>query len=196
MRAHEPEADDWAAEVEAALNPHGIARRPPPQLVLDVEQAGFQPRALRLRRRALATRALRREGSCRPRGTGRCASRDPVQGVPLGEFLIGYVNGHHEKAPGPVVPGDSQGRPVQAGLAAARRGAGLLRPRAQRQLHGRARVEAARRRVLEFHGRKCRSDPGARSGEFSPCHPRLAGRARRRTRPRRASALPRRKAEA
>jgi deferrochelatase/peroxidase EfeB len=44
----------------------------------------------------------------------------PVQGVPLGEFLIGYLNGHHEKAPGPVVPGDIKGepdlRPEQAGL--------------------------------------------------------------------------------
>jgi deferrochelatase/peroxidase EfeB len=33
----------------------------------------------------------------------RPAAQDPVQGVPLGEFLIGYTNGHHEKAPGPVV---------------------------------------------------------------------------------------------
>jgi len=44
----------------------------------------------------------------------------PVQGVPLGEFLIGYRNGHHEKAPGPVVPGDSPDRPTlkpqEAGL--------------------------------------------------------------------------------
>ena len=37
---------------------------------------------------------------------------DPVQGVPLGEFLIGYINGHHEKAPGPVVAdcADREGR--------------------------------------------------------------------------------------
>jgi deferrochelatase/peroxidase EfeB len=28
---------------------------------------------------------------------------DPVQGVPLGEFLIGHINGHQEPAPGPVV---------------------------------------------------------------------------------------------
>jgi Dyp-type peroxidase family len=34
---------------------------------------------------------------------GKPAKRDPVQGVPLGEFLFGYVNGHHEKAPGPLV---------------------------------------------------------------------------------------------
>jgi deferrochelatase/peroxidase EfeB len=45
---------------------------------------------------------------------------DPIQGVPLGEFLMGYVNGHGEYAPGPVVPGDHNGekdpRPVDAGL--------------------------------------------------------------------------------
>ncbi|HUE84896.1 MAG TPA: hypothetical protein VMO26_02355 [Vicinamibacterales bacterium] len=45
---------------------------------------------------------------------------DPIHGVPLGEFLMGYVNGHGEKAPGPVVPGDLNGtkdpRPVNAGL--------------------------------------------------------------------------------
>lgn len=31
---------------------------------------------------------------------------DPVQGVALGDILLGYVNAHHEIAPGPVVPGD------------------------------------------------------------------------------------------
>lgn len=43
-----------------------------------------------------------------------------VQGVALGEFLIGYFNGHHEKAPGPVVPGELPDRPAlkprEAGL--------------------------------------------------------------------------------
>jgi Dyp-type peroxidase family len=37
-----------------------------------------------------------------------------VQGVPLGEFLIGYIDGHHEKAPGPVVADDPVAR--DAGL--------------------------------------------------------------------------------
>ncbi|MBY5539291.1 hypothetical protein HFO60_04385 [Rhizobium leguminosarum] len=43
-----------------------------------------------------------------------------VQGVPLGEFLVGYLNGHHEISPGPVVPGISPSRqtldPEGAGL--------------------------------------------------------------------------------
>ena len=41
----------------------------------------------------------------------RVTQPDPVQGVPLGEVLLGYVNGHHEIAPGPVVPGDQAGPP-------------------------------------------------------------------------------------
>jgi Dyp-type peroxidase family len=41
--------------------------------------------------------------------------------VPLGEFLIGYLNGHHEKAPGPVAPGigvtgEEDHRPSEANL--------------------------------------------------------------------------------
>lgn len=44
----------------------------------------------------------------------------PIHGVPLGEFLIGYENGHREFAPGPVVPGNVVGkfdpRPEDAGL--------------------------------------------------------------------------------
>jgi deferrochelatase/peroxidase EfeB len=45
---------------------------------------------------------------------------DPIHGVPLGEILMGYMNGHGENAPGPVVPGDLNGvkdpRPLSAGL--------------------------------------------------------------------------------
>lgn len=45
---------------------------------------------------------------------------DPVNGAPLGEFVMGYENGHQEIAPGPVVPGIINGkadlRPSQAGL--------------------------------------------------------------------------------
>lgn len=45
---------------------------------------------------------------------------DRIHGVPLGDFLMGYVNSHGEKAPGPVVPGDVGGaadpRPLQAQL--------------------------------------------------------------------------------
>ncbi|HVF83317.1 MAG TPA: hypothetical protein VM913_03990 [Sphingomicrobium sp.] len=41
---------------------------------------------------------------------------DPIHGVPLGEILFGYTNGHNEPAPGPVVPADDRGRPQAAKL--------------------------------------------------------------------------------
>ena len=47
---------------------------------------------------------------------GAPAKQDPVQGVPLGEILLGHINGHHEKAPGPVA-GESDAT-HQAGLPA------------------------------------------------------------------------------
>lgn len=34
---------------------------------------------------------------------GSKMQRDPVHGIPLGEILLGHVNGHHEKAPAPMV---------------------------------------------------------------------------------------------
>jgi Dyp-type peroxidase family len=38
------------------------------------------------------------------------AKRDPWHGVPLGEILLGHTNGHHEKAPGPIVPDCAKSR--------------------------------------------------------------------------------------
>jgi deferrochelatase/peroxidase EfeB len=48
---------------------------------------------------------------------GKPVARNPANGVPLGEILIGHPNGHREKAPGPIVPADPAGRPAAAGLA-------------------------------------------------------------------------------
>jgi deferrochelatase/peroxidase EfeB len=53
----------------------------------------------------------------------KAATQDPVQGVPLGEFLIGYTNGHHEKAPGPMVKDCPTSR--AAGLLAASQAEGF-----------------------------------------------------------------------
>jgi deferrochelatase/peroxidase EfeB len=43
--------------------------------------------------------------------------------VPLGEFMFGYINGHHEKAPGPVVGESDPAR--QAGLPASEKAEGF-----------------------------------------------------------------------
>jgi Dyp-type peroxidase family len=109
--ATEAAADAWAQAVEAALLEHQvkIVHRLP--LVLDVEHAslisrehfGFadgisQPQPY-------DAQAVTLEGKPVP--------SDGANSVPLGEFLIGHLNGHREKAPGPVTP-DS---PRSAGLA-------------------------------------------------------------------------------
>ena len=44
---------------------------------------------------------------------GNPAPKDAVNSVPLGEFLIGHLNGHHENAPGPFTP---QGPAADASL--------------------------------------------------------------------------------
>lgn len=50
--------------------------------------------------------------------------KDPWNGVPLGEVLMGHENGHHEIALGPVVADSDEGR--AAGLSAHPRGEGFL----------------------------------------------------------------------
>jgi Dyp-type peroxidase family len=47
---------------------------------------------------------------------GEVATRDPWHGVPLGEILLGHTNAHGEKAPGPVVRDDPEGRARALGL--------------------------------------------------------------------------------
>jgi Dyp-type peroxidase family len=54
---------------------------------------------------------------------GQPAKQDPVQGVPLGEFMFGHINGHQEKAPGPVVAGSDAAR--KAGLLASENAEGF-----------------------------------------------------------------------
>ena len=114
----EATADVLAVEVEDALRPHGVAVVHRLGLVLDVEAGGIsrehfgfadglsQPAPFD------AGGAVMLEGKAVTQG-------DKVQGVPLGEFLVGYVNGHRETAPGPVVPGEDpflSARLTQAGL--------------------------------------------------------------------------------
>ena len=47
---------------------------------------------------------------------GTPVKRDDWHSVPLGEILLGHTNGHHEKAPGPMVPDDDAGKARAAGL--------------------------------------------------------------------------------
>ncbi len=111
---NEVDADIWTADVESALQPHGIEIVHRLPLVLDVEGHGISREHFGFAD-GLSQPAPYDDGGAVTIG-GAPAPKDAVQGVPLGEFLIGYTNGHHEKARGPIVPGDERGRPAAAGL--------------------------------------------------------------------------------
>ncbi|CAN7154391.1 hypothetical protein LJR225_000191 [Phenylobacterium sp. LjRoot225] len=108
--ATEEAADAWAQTVETALLGHQvkIVHRLP--LLLDVDQTSLISRE----HFGFA------DGVSQPQPydaeavtiEGKPAPSDGPNSVPLGEFLIGHLNGHREKAPGPVTP-DS---PQSAGL--------------------------------------------------------------------------------
>jgi deferrochelatase/peroxidase EfeB len=113
----EDEADAWAATVLDALRPHGVTEEHRLPLNLDVEGHGISREHFGFADGLSQPEPYDEEGAVLLTGK-EVREPDPVQGVPLGEFLIGYLNGHHEKAPGPVVPGEIDGdeRPRQAGL--------------------------------------------------------------------------------
>ena len=109
----------WAAEVEAALLPHGVSVSRSLALDLTVEQEGFSREHFGFADGLSQPAPFDALGAVLQNGAA-VVSADPVQGVSLGEVLLGYVNGHQEIPPGPVVPGDMDGapdhRPVDAGL--------------------------------------------------------------------------------
>ena len=112
----EASADALERAIEVGLKPHGIDVALRRQLRLDVDDGGVSREFFGFADGLSQPEPFDRDEAVmldgRPVTTGH-----PVQGVPLGEFLLGYVNGHHEKAPGPVVPDDGANRPQQAGLA-------------------------------------------------------------------------------
>jgi deferrochelatase/peroxidase EfeB len=100
-------ADDWETEVNAAVAADGVTVVRTLDLVLDVEAAGFSREHFGFADALSQPLPYDDAPEGEPKAVlvnGQPAAQDPVQGVPLGEFLIGYIDGHHEKAPGPVVP--------------------------------------------------------------------------------------------
>lgn len=102
---NEAQAQAREDQIRRVLEPHGVDAVHRRELILDVEQQwgysrehfGFadglsQPEPFD------EDEAVEVEGKPIVKGNS-------VQAVPLGEFLIGYLDGHHERAPGPVVPG-------------------------------------------------------------------------------------------
>ena len=105
-------ADEWAAEVESALQPHDvrIVHRLP--LVLDVMAGGRISREHFGFNDGLSQPSPYDDGGAVTlNDTPVAKDQDSIQGIPLGEILIGYGNGHHEKAPGPIVADSPEGLP-------------------------------------------------------------------------------------
>ncbi len=110
-------AAGWAAQVKAALAAAGVTTVHELDLLLDVEKQGISREhfgfADGLSQPAPYGAPLPVDESGLVLIDGAPAMKDPVQGVPLGEILIGYQNGHSEPAPGPIVPREIGGRPAQ-----------------------------------------------------------------------------------
>jgi deferrochelatase/peroxidase EfeB len=107
----EAAAEDWAGQVQSKLTFDSVNVVRPLKLLLDVEQVDAAQGAFSREHFGFAdglSQPLPYDANANDtdkavRVGDQAATQDPVQGVPLGEFLIGYINGHHEKAPGPVV---------------------------------------------------------------------------------------------
>lgn len=112
----ETAAEDRASAVETALAPHSvkIVHRLPLELRLD--ENGIAREHFGFADGISQPTPFDAEGAV-VLSTGDAAPKDPWNGVPLGEILFGYTNGHHEKAPGPRLPDDADGKGRAAGLA-------------------------------------------------------------------------------
>jgi deferrochelatase/peroxidase EfeB len=108
-------AAEWAAAVEKELALHSvkIVHWLPLELLLDEKGIGREHFGFADGISQLAP--FDKDGAV-VLSTGGPAPKDKWNGVPLGEILFGYTNGHHEKAPGPLLPDDKDGKGLAAGL--------------------------------------------------------------------------------
>lgn len=106
----------WAEAVKAAVAAVGVATVHELDLLLDVEKQGISREhfgfADGLSQPVPYGATVPVDESGLVLVDGQPAAKNPVQGVPLGEILIGYQNGHSEPAPGPIVPREIGGRPA------------------------------------------------------------------------------------
>ncbi|WP_075219438.1 Dyp-type peroxidase [Acuticoccus yangtzensis] len=117
---NDEEADATCAAAVAVLEEHHVRVVHTQPLLLDVEQrSGISREHFGFADGLSQPQPYDRNGHVLKDGAP-ATEPHPVQGVPLGEFLMGYENGHQEIAPAPVVPGDVAGtedqRPIKAGL--------------------------------------------------------------------------------
>lgn len=107
--------ESWRTQIEAQLTPHGVRVAHSLPLVLDPNHIGVSSEHFGFADGLSQPHPFDEGGKVTV--DGRSARPGPVHGVPLGEFLFGYRNGHREAAPGPVVADDDQRRAVVAELA-------------------------------------------------------------------------------
>lgn len=119
------EADAWRKEVELALAPFGASVVHHLPLITDPNHIGVSSEHFGFADGLSQPVPFDAEANVVVKD-GAPVARDVVQGVPLGEILFGYRNGHNEPAPGPVVPADEKGRPEAAGLEPHRQGEGFF----------------------------------------------------------------------
>ena len=107
-------ADTWANDVTTCLAGDGVEVVRRLSLLLDVEQqGGFSREHFGFADGLSQPIPYDEDANILIGGAAATASADPVQGIPFGELVLGYINGHHEKAPGPIVRGD-QTRPANS----------------------------------------------------------------------------------
>lgn len=93
----------FVTETEALLAEHGVKLVHQLSLLLDVEEGkGFSREHFGFADGLSQPIPYDAEGAVLS-GGAPAETSDPYNGVPLGEILIGYKNGHREVAPGPVV---------------------------------------------------------------------------------------------
>jgi Dyp-type peroxidase family len=109
--ASDGESVAWCAEVDAVLKAADIAVVRTRALFVDAEHRTNISREHFGFADGLSQPTPFDEAGAVTKGSAPVDKPDPVQGVPLGEFLIGYSNGHEEPAPGPVVPQERDGKP-------------------------------------------------------------------------------------
>jgi Dyp-type peroxidase family len=117
----EPAADAWANQVRTQLLQDGVAEVRRLELFLNLESGNFSREHFGFA--DALSQPLPYDEASAVQVAGQPATQDPVQGVPLGEFMFGHINGHREKAPGPVVAGSDAAR--KAGLPASEKAEGF-----------------------------------------------------------------------
>lgn len=107
---NEAEADRWQAEVQSRLGEHRVNVVHQLPLILDVDGQGIS------REHFGFADGISQPAPFDARAVEGDGATDKWNGIPLGDILFGHDNGHHEPAPGPIVPLDAAD-PLKAGLA-------------------------------------------------------------------------------